>query len=163
MKDPWTDTPEPMETGIPEEELSDRDRVTVTMKGGRDFDAPWIVLHAKDVDEANRLLDDAEQFGLVSKVIANSRRFAEFYGPSKPASNTTAGPARTGGYNQPQAYVQAPAGAPNATCPQHGSPLVYNAPFSSGGKQISGRMACPERGCRAITFWHNKDGSWKQG
>jgi hypothetical protein len=152
-----------MEADIPDEGLSDRDRVTVTMKGGRDFDAPWIVLHAKDVDEANRLLDDTEQYGLVSKVIANSKRFAEFYGPSRASGSSSSGPARASGYNQPQNYVQAPSGAPTASCPQHGSPLVYNAPFSSGGKQISGRMACPERGCRAITFWHNKDGSWKQG
>jgi len=159
--DPWNESEESEEKG--KVELSDRDRVTVTMKGGSGFDAPWIVLHAKDVDEANKLLDDTEQYGLVSKVIANSRRFADFYGPSKGSASPANAPARSGGYGQSQSYIQPPVGAPTASCPVHGSALVYNAPFSSGGKQISGRMACPERGCRAITFWHNKDGSWKQG
>jgi hypothetical protein len=145
------------------EELSDRDRVTVTMKGGTGFDAPWIVLHAKDVDEANKLLDDTETYGLVSKVIANSKRFTEFYGPSRGSASPANAPARSGGYGQSQSYVPTPPGAPTASCPVHGSALKYNEPFSSNGKLISGRLACPERGCRAITFWHNKDGSWKQG
>lgn len=160
MKDPWTDTDTETTTEVA---LSDRDRVTVTMKGGTGFDAPWIVLHAKDVDEANSLLDDTEQYGLVGKVIANSKRFAEFYGPSRAPASPPNSLSRASGYGQPQSIIPAPPGAPVASCPQHGATLVYNAPFSSGGKQISGRMACPERGCRAITIWHNKDGSWKQG
>lgn len=164
MKDPWNDSASGMEAGIPEEEnLSDRDRVTVTMKGGTGFDAPWIVLHAKDVDEANRLLDDTEQYGLFSKTIARSRAFADFYGPSKAPGGVAGLSSGGGGYRSTQPVQQAPSGAPTASCPTHGVGLVYNAPFSSGGKQISARMACPERGCRAITFWHNKDGSWKQG
>jgi hypothetical protein len=163
MKDPWNDTTDSMEAGIPEEALSDRDRVTVTMKGGAGFDAPWIVIHAKDVDEANKILDDTDQHGLVAKVISRSRAFADYYGPSKASGSPANGFPRGVGTGYSQPVQQAPSGAPTASCPVHGSALVYNQPFSSGNKQISGRMACPERGCRAITIWHNKDGSWKQG
>jgi hypothetical protein len=160
MKDPWEETSS-MEKDIPEE-LSDRDRVTVTMKGGTGFDAPWIVLHAKDVPEANKLMEDVDVHGLAGQVVATSARFQSLFGPVKAPSSPSGGFSTGGGYRAAQAPVAAPAGAPKANCPQHGSELVYNKPFNSNGKEISGRMACPERGCRAITIWHNKDGSWKQ-
>lgn len=159
MKDPWEETS--MENGIPEE-LSDRDRVTVTLKGGTGFDSPWIVLHAKDVTEANKLIADIDVEGLAGNIVQTSARFQDLFGPSKGSGAASGGYQKAGGYRPQQNAVQAPPGAPTALCPQHGSALTYNPPFLSGGKEISGRMSCPERGCRAITIWHNKDGSWKQ-
>jgi len=160
MKDPWDETS--MEKDIPEEGLSDRDRVTVTMKAGAGFDASWVVLHAKDVDEANRLLDDIDIQGLHGKVIASASRFQALNGPSKSSTAPSGGYQKSSSYRPTQSVSPPPHGAPSAVCPQHGAALVYNEPFMSGGKEISGRMSCPERGCRAITIWHNKDGSWKQ-
>jgi len=141
---------------------SDRDRVTVTMKGGAGFDAPWIVLHADSVTEVETLLEEIDSYGLCGQVAKTSAWFQSTIGPKAGSNSFSAGPARPswGGNSKPA--PQAPHGAPTASCPQHGTGLVYNEPFSSNGKQISGRLACPERGCRAITIWHNKDGSWKQ-
>lgn len=163
MKDPWDTTDDPMDPGQEVEVLSDRDRITVTAKAGKDFDAPWIVVHAKDLREANSIMGQPDNSDLISSTVGFATRLQAAYSPFKASASSAGSSGGGGGYRTTQTSVPAPSGAPSASCPVHGSALVYNAPFSSGGKQISGRLACPERGCRAITIWHNRDGSWKQG
>ena len=50
-------------------------KVVVTLKGGRDFDAPWIVIHADDVSEANDLLEQANNLELHETVAAAAAFF----------------------------------------------------------------------------------------
>lgn len=161
MKDPWDTDTDPMDPGNLKEEL-DRDRVTVTVKAGAGFDVPWLVFHAKDITQANEFMNAPPGADIITSTVDFSRRFQAAYGPAKASGGSSGGYSGGSSYRGTPAHSPAPPGAPSASCPTHGVGLVYSEPFMSGGKQISGRMGCPERGCRAITIWHNKDGSWKQ-
>lgn len=48
--------------------MSENGKVVVTLKGGKDFDAPWIVIHADNAAEARDLMGEVEQSGLLADV-----------------------------------------------------------------------------------------------
>lgn len=75
-------------------------KIVVTLKGGKGYEAPWIVIHANDVAEANAQLNDE---GLAD-LIKQTKKVAEFFngGANTQAANAPAG--------QPQASTQAPNG-----------------------------------------------------
>lgn len=115
-------------------------KVVVTLKGGRDFDAPWIVIHANDVADANDHLRDAA----LGELIRNTQEVAKFF----------AG----GGQNTPQAAPQRPqnnggqrgkpAGAsmhPQGETRQcaHGQ-MTYRSGINRNGKPYEA-FFCPER------------------
>lgn len=75
-------------------------KIVVTLKGGKGYEAPWIVIHANDVADANEQLNDE---GLAD-LIKQTKKVAEFFngGANTQAANAPAG--------QPQASTQAPNG-----------------------------------------------------
>lgn len=85
-------------------------KVVLTYKGGRDFDAPWVVIHATDLDDALR---QASQFDKLKELFANVSSGGKYFvglsgGPSAPANNG-------GGQQQsraPRAATEAPSWAP---------------------------------------------------
>lgn len=82
-------------------------KVTVTLKGGRDFDAPWIVIHAASVAEADAQFDS----GLASLMEKVQRAGAHFAGQApKPAPGApTQAAVRSA---PPQGATDAPSWAP---------------------------------------------------
>lgn len=66
-------------------------KVTVTLKGGLGFNAPWVVIHGATVSDALAQINDKELATLLERAQAASKYFAMF-GDAKPASNTPAAP-----------------------------------------------------------------------
>lgn len=78
-------------------------KVVVTLKGGKGYEAPWIVLHCDTVAEANGLLSDDGLKELIDRTTKAGQYFAKQGGVSAPA--TAAAPAPAGGgspYGAPQ-------------------------------------------------------------
>lgn len=75
-------------------------KIVVTLKGGKGYEAPWIVIHANDVQEANDHLNDEN----LAELIKQTKKVAEFFNGG---ANTQAANAPKG---QPQASTQAPNG-----------------------------------------------------
>ncbi|CAM4519090.1 hypothetical protein NONI108955_41210 [Nocardia ninae] len=111
-------------------------KVVVTLKGGRDFDAPWIVHHADSVAEAEQLVRDSRALMKLSQEAA-----AHFAGlaPGKPAPQGTEPAARSAPAAKP-AYQQAPGGE-GRHC-KHGEMVFKSGVAKNGGKPWSAFM-CP--------------------
>lgn len=75
-------------------------KIVVTLKGGKGYEAPWIVIHAGTVEEANEHLNDEA----LADLIKQTQKVAEFFNGG---ANTQAANAPKG---QPQAATQAPNG-----------------------------------------------------
>lgn len=68
-----------------------RDFLTLTLKAGAGFDAPWFVLHTDSVQEAVGTLEDDDFPHLVDLTVARSREFAKAFGGSGGVSRGSAG------------------------------------------------------------------------
>ena len=75
-------------------------KIVVTLKGGKGYEAPWIVIHANDIAEANAHLNDEALAGLIKQ----TKKVAEFFNGGE---NTQA---NNGPKGQPKAATQAPNG-----------------------------------------------------
>jgi hypothetical protein len=63
-------------------------KVVVTLKGGRDYDDAWVVIHANDLDDAVAQVTDYEKLGtLLDATQKASKRFRELR-PSDPTRET---------------------------------------------------------------------------
>ncbi|AOZ61287.1 hypothetical protein SEA_DARTHPHADER_47 [Mycobacterium phage DarthPhader] len=106
-------------------------KVTTTFKGGRDFDAPWIVIHSSTVEEAIETVRDTDKLKeLFQLTQSGAKFFAGLGGGSAPAQ-------QGGGQAAPQQQSRAPQGATQApngetrTC-AHG-PMVFKSGVSKAG------------------------------
>jgi hypothetical protein len=93
---------------LPQKPPPSEGKVVLTFKGGRDFDAPWIVIHAADLEEAHASVfgDNAVLLSaLMEQVQKASQHFAS-QGKSSPASGGGA-PQR----QAPQGATEAPSWA----------------------------------------------------
>ncbi len=79
-------------------------KVTITLKGGSGFDAPWIVIHASDIPDAYEQLSDD-----------NAALLVELMGKVKKAGAFFSGGNGQAGRPAPAAAAAPPAGAPE--CP----------------------------------------------
>lgn len=118
---------------------SDREGVTVTLKGGSGFDAPWIVIHASDLEDAYDQVS-GENASLLAKLMektaAAGKHFSGF-GGGKDAPRSA-----------PQAAAEAPAGTPEAPGPD----WVYKTGVNAKtGKPWKAWM--PPRGSDAKPVW----------
>ncbi|MDK6577082.1 hypothetical protein QP281_24700, partial [Escherichia coli] len=50
-------------------------KIVVTLKGGKGYEAPWIVIHANTIEEANAHLNDEKLAGLIKQ----TQKVAEFF------------------------------------------------------------------------------------
>lgn len=68
-------------------------KVVVTLKGGAGYDAPWIVIHADTIADANSQLNDAELASLINQ----TKKVATFFGgkPAVPAQTQQTAPAQS--------------------------------------------------------------------
>lgn len=115
-------------------------KIVTTLKGGSGFDAPWIVIHADDVDEAVAVLcgDNIEELLKATKVVSD-----KFNGGQKPAQQRQAAP-RTQGM---------PAGAnePRPSDPPMPEGWTYKTGINKLGKAY--RAYFPPRGSNESPQW----------
>jgi hypothetical protein len=115
-------------------------KLTVTLKGGAGFDAPWIVVHAGSVDDALEVFqaDATKLASLMDRVQAAGKHFTGL-APAKPASGSGGAPARPG--------AEAPAGTPAAPGPD----WTYKTGVGKNGKTWKAWM--PPRGSEDPPVW----------
>lgn len=111
----------------------DPEKIVVTLKGGGGYDAPWIVIHATSIQEADSLLG-AEMAALMEKV---KKAGAHFSG-----GTATAAPAQSSA----PAHQQAPAGSPE--CPPG---WEYKTGVTKAGKPYKAYF--PPRGSNEKPIW----------
>jgi hypothetical protein len=120
---------------------SDREGVTVTLKGGAGFDAPWIVIHAADLADAYEQVS-GDNAGLLVKLMEQTSKAAQhFSGQNKGAGG--AAPSN----RAPAAAVAPPAGTPDAPGPD----WTFKSGVGKTGKPWKAWM--PPRGSDAQPVW----------
>jgi hypothetical protein len=100
--------------------LSDNAKITATIKGGKDFDAPWIVVHADTAAEARDILGEVEASGLLVDVgrVAKGLKAQHLMGaelgarPVDAPQTPAQAPAPSWGDTGTQQWQQAPQQAP---------------------------------------------------
>ena len=119
---------------------SDREGVTVTLKGGAGFDAPWIVIHASDVEDAYDQVS-GDNASVLAKLMDRVRHAASHFTSLGGATTNPAGgaPARPGN--------EAPAGTADAPGPD----WTYKTGVGKNGKTWKAWM--PPRGSDASPVW----------
>ncbi|AWY03580.1 hypothetical protein SEA_HOOKMOUNT_49 [Mycobacterium phage Hookmount] len=102
---------------------SDEGKVVLTFKGGTGFDAPWIVIHATDLDDALAQVtgENASTLGALFERVQNAGQHFSGLGP-KPANGGNGGGSGGGGggqrrSNAPRQAQEPPADAPPAPGP----------------------------------------------
>lgn len=109
-------------------------KIVVTLKGGAGYDAPWIVVHANDSQDAlNQLRDD-----VLKELITRTKEVATYFsgGNARPAQaqqQTQQGP--------PQGATEAPGGEKRYCA--HGE-MRFKSDISKAGKPYKG-FFCTER------------------
>lgn len=114
----------------------DEGKVVLTFKGGTGFDAPWIVIHAKDLDDALDHVsgDNASTLATIMERTQIAGKHFAGLAPAKPATGNSGG----GQPAQRQAAPQAAQGAPNGEvryC-SHGE-MRFRSGTSKAGKAYS--------------------------
>lgn len=108
-------------------------KVVLTFKGGRDFDAPWIVIHANGLQEAHDFVvgDNASLLAVVmDRVKVASAHFA-----GKPAGAPAAPQGGQGERQAPQQAAEAPGGE-KRFC-SHGEMVFKSGVAKATGKPYS--------------------------
>lgn len=102
-------------------------KVVVTLKGGSGFEAPWIVIHADDVADAEAQVKSS--VSLMETTQKAAKHFAGL-GPARVANNAGGGERNANGRRSaPQGAKEAPAYAPEPP----GSDWVYKSGTSARG------------------------------
>lgn len=112
--------------------VSDQSKLTLTLKGGAGFDAPWIVLHAESPSEALQILNDESLKTLMEVSQSAAKHFVSQnqIAPAAPAQAAN---------GQPAGSQQAPAGSP--ACPPG---WTFKSGISKAGNPYKGYF--PPRG-----------------
>lgn len=155
--DPWEDATEG-DALVLHTEDPNRDFLTVTLKAGSGYDAPWLVFHANSVEEALESLKHSDLDELMDLTARKGKELAKAFGG--PVAATKA-PASSGGWSKPKASAGS-SEEPVDTCPDHNCPLVKVEAYTKrDGTNVSARYACPVPQCYKKTWWQQKDGSWE--
>lgn len=138
-----TDTDSKKENTTVENINEDQNKITVTLKGGAGYDAPWVVVHAANATDALETLNDED----LKTVLERAKKIGSFFaggsaGAQAPANNgQPAGASQApGGQTPPEGYV-----------------------FKSGVSKKNGRpwqaFMPIDRNSGLETIWLNADGS----
>lgn len=92
------------------------DVITGTIKGGRDFDEPWIVVRAASLEEYIKIVTDRELMGQAMDATQKaSKAFRDF----RPAEATTTAPATSQGGSQARSQGRPQSAGDGPLGPQH--------------------------------------------
>lgn len=151
---------EPDAWAEPEVPVSERDFLTVTLKAGGGFDAPWLVFHTNSIAEALETLKNDDLDELMDLTGRKGKELAKAFGGPVTASAPKASSSGGGGWSKPKASASSE--RPDDTCPVHNCDLEFVDAFTNPRTQktTSARMACPVPKCYKKTYWLNDDGTW---
>lgn len=118
-------------------------KIVVTLKGGAGYDAPWIVIHADTIPEAQAQVSDSA----LADLMKQTKKVAEFF----------VGPKQQGGRplqpGQPAGSVQ-----PSGAQPTPPEGYVYKSGVGKNGKPWYAFMGA-NRSDNLDPIWLNADGS----
>jgi len=141
--EPFTEAPAkkaaPKKATTPKAESTGREGLTVTLKGGAGFDAPWIVIHAADIPDAYEQLSGDQAAVLVELMDKVKKAGNHFSGGSAKANTSGGAPARPG--NE----------APEGTSEAPGPDWTYKTGVGKNGKTWKAWM--PPRGSSEQPVW----------
>lgn len=107
QEDAWEDKPEGKiyNLGVP-----DRDRLTITLKAGTGYDAPWLVYHAASVEEGIDFLSHERYDELADLTARKGKELAKAFGGStgfsKPAGSISTGFSKPASSSEPAGAVE---------------------------------------------------------
>lgn len=116
-------------------------KVVLTFKGGSGYDAPWIVIHAADLDDAAAQIE-GENANTLAKIMEKVQRAGQHFSGLAPAKASTGGGGNSGGSGRqapPQGAQEAPGGE-KRYC-SHGE-MQFKSGTSKQGKPWKG-FFCP--------------------
>lgn len=116
-------------------------KVVVTFKGGTGFDAPWIVIHATDVQDAYNQVT-GEGAVLLAKLMERTQVAAKHFASQSQAKPAAAAASGGNTSNAPQGAQQAPGGE-KRYC-EHGEMEFKSGVAKASGKPYS-LFGCTER------------------
>lgn len=129
---------------------STTNEVSVTLKGGRDFDAPWVVIRAANPAEALTLLEDEATKELLKTAAKFGAVFAGLGGDAKPKTGGNSG-GGGGGQRQAPGAKEHPTGR-KEFC-EHGEMEYKTGVAAKSGKPYK-LFSCPSRDranqCKAV-------------
>lgn len=114
-------------------------KVVLTFKGGTGFDAPWIVIHAADLEDAHRQV--SEEAALLASLMERVGKAGAHFASNGPA-NTGRGGNTGGASSAPQGATEAPAWAP----PKPHADFVYKTGVSAKNGKTWHAWMPPEKG-----------------
>lgn len=153
LPDAWVD---------PKEVVIDRDRLTITLKAGGGYDAPWLVYHASTVEEGIDFLTHDRYDELADLTARKGKELAKAFGGVAPAAAPKAPSSGGGNWGSKPKASAGSSEEPVDTCPDHNCPLVKVEAYTKrDGTNVSARYACPVPQCYKKTWWQQKDGSWE--
>ena len=117
-------------------------KVVVTLKGGKGYEAPWIVIHADSIEDANIQVNNSN----LADLIEQTKKVSNFFngGASTQATNGPKG--------QPQGATQAPGGA----TPPEG--YVFRSGVGKNGRPWQAFMP-EDRNSNLEVIWLDKNGN----
>lgn len=143
--DPWAQSPPPPSVGAVTVDVkpnilpASEGKVVLTFKGGTGFDAPWIVIHAADLEDAHRQI--TEEAPLLADLMARVQIAGAHFAANGSTSSGRGG--NTGAAsNAPQGAAQAPAWAP----PKPFDDFVYKTGISAKNGKVWHAWMPPEKG-----------------
>lgn len=153
LPDAWVD---------PKEVVVDRDRLTITLKAGTGYDAPWLVYHASTVEEGIEFLTHDRYDELADLTARKGKELAKAFGGVAPAAAPKVPSSGGGNWGSKPKASAGSSEEPVDTCPDHNCPLVKVDSYTKrDGTAVSARYACPVPQCYKKTWWQQKDGSWE--
>lgn len=122
-------------------------KVVLTFKGGRDFDAPWIVIHANGLQEAHDFVV-GDNASLLSTVMERVKLAAKHFAGQPAAQAAQAGGGGQAPSRAPQGAQEAPGGE-KRFC-EHGE-MVFKSGVSKAGNsyKLFSCTAPREHQCKA--------------
>ena len=138
--EPFTEAPAkkaaPKKVTTPKAEATGREGLTVTLKGGAGFDAPWIVIHAADIPDAYEQLS-GDYAAILVELMDKVKKAGSYFSAGSAKSNGA--PARPGN--------EAPSDAGEAPGPD----WTFKTGVGKNGKTWKAWM--PPRGSDAQPVW----------
>lgn len=140
---PWEDNPKSADSFSVDVKPNllpiDAGKVVLTFKGGTGFDAPWIVIHATDLQDAYNQTT-GENATLLASVMSQVHKAGAHFTSNGPV-NTGRGGNTGARSNAPQGATEAPSYAP----PKPFDDFVYKSGVSKAGKAWEAWMP-PQKG-----------------